>query len=71
VSGTEHPDTLAARQGLAHWTGQAGNPVVARDLYAALIPVVKRVSGTEHPDTLAARNGLAYWTSRAHEHENQ
>jgi hypothetical protein len=25
VSGPEHPDTLADRSNLAHWTGQAGD----------------------------------------------
>jgi hypothetical protein len=26
VLGSEHPDTLAARVNLAHWTAQAGDP---------------------------------------------
>ena len=28
VLGPEHPDTLNARDGLARWTGEAGDPAV-------------------------------------------
>ena len=63
--GAEHPDTLAARHGLAQWTGMAGDAAGARDQCAALLPVRERVSGPEHPDTLAARHGLAQWTGTA------
>ena len=63
--GAEHPDTLAARGNLAHWTGAAGDAAAARDQYAALLPVRERVSGAEHPDTLAARGNLAHWTGEA------
>src|SRR6516165_1940349 len=59
VQGPEHPDTLAARNQLARWTGEAGDAAGARDQYAALLPVRERVLGPEHPDTLAARNQLA------------
>jgi len=38
---------------------------VARDTYAALLPIRERVSGPEHPDTLTARGDLAYWTRQA------
>ena len=31
VLGAEHPETLAARSSLASWTGEAGDPVGARD----------------------------------------
>jgi hypothetical protein len=65
VLGSEHPQTLAARDGLARWTGEAGDAAAARDLYAALLPVAERVLGPELPQTLAARGGLAYWTGRA------
>jgi hypothetical protein len=37
VSGPQHPDTLTASEGLACWTGEAGNPAAARDQYAALL----------------------------------
>ena len=63
--GAEHPDTLAARANLAHWTGEAGDAAGARDQFAALLPVRERVLGAEHPDTLTARANLAYWTRLA------
>jgi hypothetical protein len=63
--GPEHPDTLTARANLAYWTGQAGDPVAARDQLAALLPARERVSGPEHPDTLTARANLARWTGHA------
>ena len=53
VLGPEHPDTLIARHDLAYWTGEAGDPAAARDLFAELLPVRERVLGPEHPDTLA------------------
>ena len=49
VLGPEHPDTLTARGTLARWTGEAGDPAAARDLFAALLPVLERVLGPEHP----------------------
>ena len=55
VLGPEHPDTLAARDSLARWTGEAGDPAGARDQFAALLPVCERVLGPEHPDTLIVR----------------
>jgi hypothetical protein len=63
--GPDHPHTLAARASLAQWTGQAGNLAAARDQYAALLPVLKRVLGPEHPDVLSARAELASWTGQA------
>jgi hypothetical protein len=65
VLGPEHPATLTARGNLASWTGQAGDPAAARDLFAALLPAFERVLGPEHPATLTARGNLAYWTGRA------
>ena len=38
---------------------------MARDQYAALVPVRERVLGAEHPRTLVARADLAYWTGEA------
>jgi len=63
--GVEHPDTLSARANLARWTGEAGDAVGARDQYAALLPVRKRVSGPEHPSTLTTQHNLARWTGEA------
>ena len=63
--GPEHVDSLVARNNLAHWTGQAGDPAGARDLFAQLLSLSERVLGAEHPDTLAARHNLARWTGLA------
>ena len=57
--GADHLYTLAIRNNLASWTGQAGDVVGARDLFAALLPDQTRVLGTDHPDTLTTRNNLA------------
>jgi hypothetical protein len=45
--------------------GEAGDPVAARDQYAALLSMHEHVSGPEQPDTLTARRNLAYWTGQA------
>ena len=58
-------NTLTARGNLARWTGEAGDPAAARDLFAELLPVVERVGGPEHPHTLTTRIGLADWAMRA------
>ena len=39
---------------LANWTGRAGDPAGARDLYAALLPVRERISGP-HTRNVAPR----------------
>jgi hypothetical protein len=65
ILGAEHPSTLAARAGLAYWTGQAGDAAAARDQYAALLPVLERVLGVEHLDTLTVCANLANWTGHA------
>ena len=64
VLGPEHPDTLATRDNLARWTGEAGDAAGARDQFAALLPVRERVQGPEHPDTLTTRANLAYWSGK-------
>jgi hypothetical protein len=51
--------------GLARWTGEAGDPAAARDLFASLLPVLERILGPEHPDTLVTRHELARWTGEA------
>jgi hypothetical protein len=65
VLGTQHPDTLAERVGLARWTGEAGDPAGAREQYAALVPIIERVLGIQHPGTQDARARLAYWAAQA------
>ena len=59
------PETLAARGDLATWTGLSGDPAAARDQFADLAPVCKRILGSEHPDTLDTCGNLATWTGRA------
>ena len=63
--GPDHPDTLAAREELAHWTGCAGDAAAARDQFAALLPAYERVRGPEHAETLAVWYQLAHWTALA------
>jgi len=63
--GPAHPRTLLTRHSVASWTGHAGDPAVAQDLYAALLPDIARVLGPVHPDTLATRHELADWTGWA------
>ena len=63
--GVDHPRTLAARGNLAYWTGEAGDPAAARDLFAALLLDSERVLGAEHLDTLNTRASLDYWTRKA------
>ena len=63
--GPEHPDTLTARDNLAHWTGQAGDAAGARDQFAALLPMHRAGPRPEHPRTLATRANLAVWTWKA------
>jgi hypothetical protein len=63
--GPEHPGVLAARAGLARFTGEAGDAAGARDQYAALLPIEERVLGPEHPSTLTTRGNLAAWTGEA------
>jgi hypothetical protein len=63
--GPEHPYTLTARHGLAHWTGEAGDSAAARDQHAVLLPIHERVNGPEHRETLVTRNQLARRTGEA------
>jgi Tetratricopeptide repeat len=63
--GAEHPDTLRARANLARWTGDAGDPVAARDELATLLSVEEGALGPEDPNTLITRHILARWTGMA------
>jgi len=63
--GPDHPATLTARTHLAHWTGEAGDAVGARDQFAALLSIRERVLGPEDPYTLTTRSMLARWTGQA------
>ncbi|MFF7249813.1 tetratricopeptide repeat protein [Embleya sp. NPDC008237] len=63
VLGAEHPDTLAARGGLAVSYWQAGRTGEALILMERVAAEFERVLGAEHPDTLRAWGNLAvsYW----------
>jgi Tetratricopeptide repeat len=61
----EHPGALAARSELAYSIGQDGDAAAARDQFAVLLPVAKRVLGPMHPDTLTSRHNLANFAGYA------
>jgi hypothetical protein len=65
ILGADHPDTLTTRGWIGTWTGRAGYPDDARDLYAALLRDLERVLGPDYPTTLAGRGNLASWTGWA------
>ncbi|MFJ8936456.1 tetratricopeptide repeat protein, partial [Streptomyces sp. NPDC102365] len=59
--GPDHPDTLTARYGLAHWRGEAGDLAGAALATAELLTDQMRVLGPDHPDTFTTRYDLARW----------
>jgi tetratricopeptide (TPR) repeat protein len=63
ILGPDHPDTLAARNGLANAYQQAGRIDEAITLDKQILAARERVLGPDHPDTLRARSNLAngYW----------
>jgi hypothetical protein len=63
--GSDHPDTLAARAGLAYILGEAGQPAQAADQYRDLFNDYLRVLGPDHPQTIMIRAYLAYYLSEA------
>lgn len=48
-------------------TGEAGDAAGARDQFAALLPIHKRVSGPGDPGTRRAHASLVHWTGQAGE----
>ena len=64
VLGRDHPNTLATRGHLAHWTGQTGDAQEALRRFVELLPDQERVLGRDHPDTLNTRNNIAHWTGQ-------
>ncbi|MGW2050818.1 tetratricopeptide repeat protein [Streptomyces sp. NPDC001858] len=62
--GPEHPHACSARFHLARWTGEAGDPVAARDQFADLLPVERKL-GPERRNTLIIRLELASWSGKA------
>jgi hypothetical protein len=55
VPGAEHPETFAARTGLAATTDGAGDKAGARRQLAALLPLAKGVLGSRDQITHAVR----------------
>jgi hypothetical protein len=50
LMGADHPATLAIRSNLAAWTGYAGEPAKARDLFDELLPdTARRPAGPASP----------------------
>lgn len=63
--GPEHHETLNEMAHLAHWTGKAGYPAAAVDLYRKLVVRRERICGEDHPETVEARKELARWQQQA------
>jgi tetratricopeptide (TPR) repeat protein len=63
--GSDHPDTLAARAGLAYILGEAGQPAQAADQYRDLFNDYLRVLGPDHPNTIITHGNLAYMLGEA------
>lgn len=64
VFGPDHPDTLAARDDLAHWYERARRLDEAIQLHEQNLADRERVLGPGNPDTIGSRNGLAQaWIS--------
>ena len=57
--GEDHPDTLAAADGLAVSLRAVGEHQAARELGEDTLARRRRVLGEDHPDTLASADGLA------------
>ena len=58
--GPDHPDTLTARDNLAHAYEFAGRLGEAIRLFERTLADRERVLGPDHPDTLTSRNNLAF-----------
>ena len=58
--GPDHPDTLAARNSLAHAYRSAGRLKEAIPLFERSLADCERVLGPNRPDTLTSRNNLAH-----------
>jgi hypothetical protein len=63
--GDTHQRTLLARAFLATFTGRAGDPKAAADLYAEVLARREEHFGPDHEDTVAAREHLDIWRARA------
>jgi hypothetical protein len=65
VLGSNHPDSLTTEHNLAHWRGEAGDPVGAAAALAELVERELRVLGPDHPVTLETRQEFTRWGSSA------
>ncbi|MGA5063548.1 protein kinase domain-containing protein [Streptomyces exfoliatus] len=63
--GADHPVTLALRHQLAHWTGEAGRPDQAWELFGLLLQDRLRLQGEAHPDVHLCAHQVAHWLGRA------
>lgn len=63
--GPDHPDALIARNNLAYWRGEAGDPAGAADAFADLLSDRTRILGWSHPHTLDTVVNLSHWQARA------
>ena len=59
VLGSDHPDTLNARNSLAAAYQAAGRAADAIPLFEHILVAQQRVLGPKHPDTLTSQNNLA------------
>ncbi len=63
--GDTHERTLLAQAFLATFTGRAGDPRAAADLYAEVLASREAHFGADHVDTVAAREHLDIWRARS------
>ncbi|WP_330249402.1 tetratricopeptide repeat protein [Nocardia sp. NBC_00565] len=59
--GSEHPDTLTARNNLAFWRGESGDLATATVDHQNLLAQSTRVLGADAAGTLTIRTNLARW----------
>jgi hypothetical protein len=59
ILGSEHPDTLAARDGLGFALACQGKYSEAEEEYRAVLRLREKALGPADPETVATRNGLA------------
>jgi hypothetical protein len=64
IQGPSHPDTLAARDNIARWTGLSGDRAGALRLFQELLPDLEQVKGPCDPHTLATCGNVAHWTGQ-------
>ncbi|MEV8090377.1 tetratricopeptide repeat protein [Streptomyces nigra] len=62
--GPDHPDLLNVRNGLAHWTGEAGDNKGALAAYDALVADARRLA-VDEAFVLVLRSHRAWWLGRA------